>query len=166
MTAPAPSSSASGKWFLFGIGVALAVVGVLFVWLLGRSFLRAKDMKSWPEVSCVILSSEVEQRVHDPQSPPEYRHRVVYGYTWDGESYTGERISLRGSFWSSRPERAGRSLSNYPIGSTQTCHIKPEAPQFSVLETDSLAPGYSIWFPALFVVGGLVISIRSLRPKL
>ena len=163
MTASIQSSS--GKWFLFGIGVALAIIGALFVWLLGRSFLRASEMKSWPVVSCVILNSEVEQRLHDPQSPPEYRHRVLYGYTFAGESFTSDRISLRGSFWSSRQERAQKSLQAYPVGSTDTCHLKPGEPSFSVLETDSLAPGYSIWFPLLFVVGGLVISIRSMRPR-
>jgi len=36
---------------------------------------------------------------------------------------------------------------------------------FAVLKPDSQAPGYSIWFPALFVVGGLGIAFRALLKK-
>jgi hypothetical protein len=34
-----------------------------------------------------------------------------------------------------------------------------------VLRPDSLAPGYSIWFPSLFVIGGLGIAVRALRAR-
>ncbi len=165
MTSSSPIRSSSGKWFLFSIGLSVAILGALFVWLLGRSYLRAKDMRSWPEVECVILSSEIQQRAHDELSPLEYRHRVIYGYEWHGEPYTSERVSLRGRRWSSRQERAQSDLNEYPVGTTTTCHLRPGEPEFAVLEVDSLGPGYSIWFPGLFVVGGLGIAIRSLRPQ-
>lgn len=165
MTQTTPNRQSSGQWFLFGIGLSLALMGLIFVLLLGRSYIRAKDMRSWPQVECVILSSEVEERVHDSYSPPEYRHSVTYGYEWQGEAYTCSRISLRGSRWSSRPERAEKQLQDYPVGTTTTCYLMPNQPDFAILEVDSLAPGYSIWFPALFVIGGLGISIRSLRPR-
>ena len=152
----------SGRWFLVLLGLTVALIGGLFVGLLGRSFLRAREMRAWPEVPCVILTSEVEERIHDPQSPPEFRHNVSFGYEWLGEPRTGDHVSLRGSAWSSKHELAAKRAAEYPTGMTTTCRVDPGHPDFAVLKPDSLAPGYSIWFPGLFVVGGLGIAIKAL----
>jgi hypothetical protein len=151
-----------GRWFLAMLGLSLALIGGLFVWLLGRSFLRAREMRAWPEVTCVILSSDVEQRVHDPQSPPEYRHDVSFGYEWQGQPHTGDHLTLRGSPWSSKRMLAESRAVEYPVGKTTSCRVNPANPDFAVLKPDSLAPGYSIWFPGLFVIGGLGITVRAL----
>ena len=45
-----------------------------------------------------------------------------------------------------------------------TCYVNPVEFNSAYLKPDSLAPGYSIWFPALFVVGGLGMVISALRP--
>lgn len=162
-----PSSSAtpphhrSGSWFLTFIGITIALLGALFVWLMARSFLRAREMRSWPETSCVILSSEIEERLHDPQSPREYRLNVSFGYDWQGQAKTGDHLSLRGSPWSSKRELAEKRAVEYPVGKSTTCRVDPKNPDFAVLKPDSLAPGYSIWFPGLFVVGGLGIATRA-----
>jgi hypothetical protein len=155
-------SGQGGRWFLAALGLALALIGMLFVWLMGRSFLRAREMRTWPEVSCVILSSEIEERVHDPQSPSEFRHSVSFGYEWQGAAHTGDHPTLRGSPWSSKRELAEKRAAEYPAGATTRCRVSPENPDFAVLKPDSLAPGYSIWFPGLFVVGGLGITMRAL----
>lgn len=156
------NSNRGGRWFLVALGLALALIGTLFVMLLGRSFLRAREMRAWPEVTCVILTSDIEERIHDPQSPPEYRHNLSFGYEWNGEPRTGDHLTLRGSSWSSRRELARKRSLQYPSGMTTTCRVDPANPDFAVLKPDSLAPGYSIWFPGLFVVGGLGIAIRAL----
>ncbi|MFP6880316.1 MAG: hypothetical protein VCA34_05170, partial [Roseibacillus sp.] len=36
-------------------------------------------------------------------------------------------------------------------------------PSFAVLKRDSKAPGYSLWFPIIFVVGGLGIILGAVR---
>jgi hypothetical protein len=158
-----PPQRASGRWFLVALGVLLALLGGVFVWLMGRSFLRAREMRTWPEVSCVILSSEIEERIHDPQSRPEYRQDLSFGYEWKGEPRTGDHLTLRGSPWSSRRNEVAKRVAEYPAGMRTTCRIDPAHPDFAVLKPDSLAPGYSIWFPALFVIGGLGIAIRALK---
>ncbi len=132
---------------------------------MGRSFLRAYEMRKWPEVACVILSSEVEERRHDPNSPLEYRVDLSFGYEWKETAYTGDHMSLRGSSWSSRRGEIENRAAEYPVGKSTTCRVDPSNPGFAVLKPDSLAPGYSIWFPSLFVIGGLGISIRALRVK-
>lgn len=147
------------------LGLSISLLGAVFFGLMLRSFLRAYDMRSWPEVPCVILSSDVEQRRHDPRSPVEFRLVVTYGYEWQGQARTSDRFSLRGSPWTSKPDLIEERTSTFPVGARLTCRIKPGNPDFSVLVPDSLAPGYSIWFPALFIIGGLGITIRHL-PRL
>ena len=150
---------------MVSLGLSLVFIGSLFVWLLGRSYLRAKEMRSWPQVECVILSSEIQERIHDPQSPREYRQDVVFGYQWQGEARSSDRISLRGSPWTSKRNLMEKRAAEYPVGMKTTCWISPQDPDFAVLKPDSLAPGYSIWFPGLFVAGGLGIVFRSLVSK-
>ena len=158
---PHPSHR-SGRWFLVLLGLAVAAVGALFVWLMARSYLRAREMRSWPEVPCVILTSEIEERRHDPQSPVEFRLNVSYGYEWMNTPKTSERVSLRGSSWTSKRDLIAKRAAEFPLGMQTTCRVNPENPDFAVLQPDSLAPGYSIWFPSLFVIGGLGIAIRAI----
>ena len=155
----------SGRWFLAFLGLSIAIIGAIFVWLLARSFLRAREMRNWPQVECVILVSEMQERIHDPQSPREYRHSLNFGYEWQGEALTGDHLTLRGSPWSSKREIIEKRVAEHPVGMTTRCRVDPQAPNFAVLKPDSLAPGYSIWFPGLFVIGGLGIAIRSIIPQ-
>jgi Protein of unknown function (DUF3592) len=161
----APSNFDAGRWYLAVLGLVVALIGGLFVWLLARSFLRAKEMRTWPEVACVILSSEVEDRRHDENSPLEYRQNLSFGYEWRGQAHTSNHLTLRGNPWSSKRELAAARVAQYPVGQTFSCRIDPANPSFAVLKPDSLAPGYSIWFPGLFVVGGLGITLRAILPK-
>lgn len=165
MPTPHKTSAAGGRWFLVMLGLSVAALGILFIWLMGRSFLRAKEMRSWPEVECVILSSEIEERRNDPNSRREFRHNLSFGYEWNGEARTGDRLTLRGSPWSSRQGEVEKRSLEFPVGKRTTCRIDPSNADFAVLKPDSLAPGYSIWFPALFVVGGLGISWRAMGFK-
>ncbi len=162
MTADLPKPiHSSSRWFFVAIGLFLALIGSIFVWLMARSFLRAYEMRQWPEISCVILSSEVEEKQHDRSSPLEFRQKISYGYRWQNQAYTGERITLRGNPWTSKRNAIEERMQEFPSGKTTTCRVNPNNPSFAVLKPDSLAPGYSIWFPALFVIGGLGIAIRS-----
>jgi hypothetical protein len=156
------ASHRSGRWFLVLLGLSVAAVGALFVWLMARSYLRAREMRAWPEVPCVILTSEIEERRHDPHSPPEFRLNVSYGYEWLDTPKTGDRVSLRGSSWTSKRDVIAKRAAEFPLGAQTTCRVNPQNPDFAILQPDSLAPGYSIWFPSLFVIGGLGIAIRAI----
>lgn len=160
-----PQPSAAGRWFLAGMGISIALIGGLFVFLMGRSFLRAREIRHWTEVKCVILSSEVEERKHDEFSPIEYRHDLSYGYEWKGTAFTGDHLTLRSGAWTSNRKVAAERAADYPVGKATTCLVNPADPAVAVLKPDSLAPGYSIWFPCLFVVGGSGIVFRALTAK-
>ena len=161
MTKTPPKPSAAGRWYLAGIGLSLALMGAVFFWLMWRSFERAREMQAWPEVECVILSSEIEERRIDPNSPAEYRVDVTYGYNFAGKARTGDHSTLRGNPWTSKTDVVEEKVKQYPAGSRTTCRVNPANLDFSVLKPDSKAPGYSIWFPALFIVGGLGIVMRA-----
>jgi len=162
---PSASGNLAGRWFLALLGLSLALIGGLFVWLMARSYLRAREMRSWPEVPCTILTSEVEEKRHDENSPMEFRHDLTFGYQWQGTARTGDHLTLRGGAWSSSRETVEKRAAEFPVGTTTTCRVNPASPDLAVIKMDSLAPGYSIWFPALFVIGGLGISLRALIRK-
>ena len=141
----------------------LAAVGGVFTWLMWRSFDRALDQGDWAEVPCRILRSEVLERRIGPDSPPEFGYGVTFEYRVGGESHSAETVSLRGTSWSSHSEPARSWMERYPLDSEQTCHVNPDDPSQAVLEPDSKGPGYSLWFPLLFVVGGLVMIVNAVR---
>lgn len=155
------ASPHAGSYFLLILGMLLAMIGGLFVTIMAASALRAAETRSWPQVPCVILVSEVEERLHDPQSPIEYRHAIVFGYEWQGQRLSSDQASLRGNPWSSKRDVVLNRAARYHPGDETVCHVNPADPTFAILEPDSLAPLYSIWFPGLFVLGGLVMAARA-----
>jgi len=157
--------STAGRIYLVFIGLATALLGLLFCWLMGRSYLRAHAMRSWPEIPCVILASEISERRIDPNSAPEFQFSVQYGYEWRGQAFTGDHYTWRGSSWSSRKDDASELVKTFAIGSRSLCRVDLGNPSFAVLKMDSQAAGYSIWFPGLFVIGGLGIAGRALFRK-
>jgi hypothetical protein len=150
-----PQRSTGSRVYLTFVGLALAVAGAVFAALMWRSFERAREVESWPVVPCFILRSEVEERQIDPNGPVERRFAVLYGYEWEGAPRESDLIKLRGSMWSSKPEGVQSFIERYPEGSRQECRVNPANPAVAVLEPESKAPGYSIWFPLIFVVGGI-----------
>jgi hypothetical protein len=159
------SPSPAGRCLLAFIGLSTAAIGAVFVWLLGQSYLNAKAMRAWPQAPCTILLSTVEERQHDPFSPFEYRHSILFGFEFQGKNHTSTLLSLRGNPWSKNRTDVEKRMKALPQGTRTSCFISPTAPHIAVLKTDSLAPGYSIWFPSLFVLGGLVMAVRAIKPR-
>ncbi len=160
-----PQPSAAGRLYLAAIGLSLALMGGIFFWLMWRSFDRALHMQSWPEVRCVIITSDIEERRIDPNSPSEFRVNVTYGYEFNGKPRTGDHMTWRGNPWTSKSDVIDERLAAFKPGTSITCRVDPNNPDFSVLKPDSRAPGYSLWFPALFIVGGLGITVRAITVK-
>ena len=147
--------STGSRVYLSLIGLLLFVAGGLFTWLMGRSFQRAREMESWPRTEAVILKAEVEERRIDPNRPTELRFAGLYSYEWEGVDYRSSRFALRGTPWTSKPEKVRESLERYPVGSVHEVAVNPSEPAMALLDLDSRAPGYSIWFPAIIALGGL-----------
>ncbi len=159
------TSPHAGRIFLFVLGLLLAAIGGVFVWMMAASAMRAKETRNWPQVPCVILVSEVQERLHDSQSPVEYRHHVVFGYEWEGGRHVSEQASLRGNPWSSKRDVVLERAARLNAGDETLCFVNPADPTFAILQPDSMAPLYSIWFPGVFVLGGLVMAARAVMKK-
>ena len=120
-----------------------------------QSFSRAREIAAWPRAEAVILKSEMEERRVDPVHSGEVRFSVLYAYEWQGRDMQSERFGLRGSRWTSKMKRVEALLEAYPVGSTHEVLVNPADPAVALLNGESRAPGYSIWFPALVTIGGL-----------
>ena len=153
--------------FMSMIGVMLALAGGIFFWLMGASWLRAREIDRWAVVPCAILESEVESRRDDPdwpeEMPQEFRYRIRYAYDWQGAEFESGRFRLRGAPWSSRPEAAEEWVATYPVGTVAECRVNPANPAEAVFLPESKAPGYSLWFPLIFVVGGIGVVVGAWR---
>lgn len=151
--------------FLVIFGLIIAAIGGLFTALMWDSYQRASAMHEWPQVEAVILSSEIDERRHDEYSAKEYSVKLLYGYEWKGEARTGELLTARGNPWSKERARTERELKNFPAGMKTMAFVNPSEADFAVLKPDSKAAGYSIWFPLLFVAGGLGITFKAVRKE-
>lgn len=164
-----PSRTTGARVYLSLIGLLLALAGGIFSWLMWRSFDRAREIDDWPVVPCAILESRVEDRRENPDwpesMPQEFRFSVLYQYDWEDRTYESQRYRLRGASWKSRPDGAAALVERYPRGSVAECRVNPEAPSEAVLEGESRGPGYSLWFPLIFLVGGLGIMVGAWKER-
>ncbi|HAT19616.1 MAG TPA: hypothetical protein DCS85_05625 [Verrucomicrobiales bacterium] len=156
----------AGSLYLVFVGLLFCVAGGAFALLMWRSFDRASGQRAWAEIQCAILESRVDQRKIGSDVETEYSFAVTYGYSYDGKVFTSERYSLQGAPWSSSKERSQRRVDKFPGGATRSCYVNPEDPSSAVLKLDSKAPGYSLWFPLIFIVGGIGMMIGAVRSDL
>jgi len=154
------SATRSGKAYLFGIGLLIFLAGGVFFGLMWRSYERGREMAGWPQADALVMVSEIEERQIGPEVARDYRFKVLFGYEAQGRALTSSLWTLRGTPWSSAPERAEALAARYPVGSRVTCIYDPRQPQVAVLKAETKAVGYAIWFPGIFVVGGLGIMLR------
>lgn len=137
------------------MGVLLMLVGSFFAWRMWLSYEKAQITRSWTQVPCRVVSSRVVSERPTPNSSPAHRVEVRYEYEINGVKHTSTRIRQVEAAPTQHLDKALEKQLNYPPGSSQTCLVNPAAPDEAVLEHASHAALYSIWFPLLFVVGGL-----------
>jgi hypothetical protein len=156
----------AGRFFVCMIGIMLVLVAVLFEWLMLRSYLKAKETREWPQAEAIVTRSRVEER-HISGSAPEARLNLRYKYDYNGQSYICGNITPRGSKWSRERTTVTSLLAEYPAGSAHQAWINPEYPDVAILKHDTKAAGYTLWFPAVIMVGGCGIiwgGVRNNKP--
>ena len=154
----------AGKFFVCMIGLMLVLVAVLFQWLMLRSYLNAKQTREWPRAEAVVIRSSIEERQISGY-PPEVRLNICFGYSYDGEDYVSDNITPRGSKWSKERASVTGLLADYPAGSTHYAWVNPESPNGAILQHDTKAAGYTLWFPVVIMVGGCGIIWGAVRDK-
>ena len=146
------------------LGLALILMGGLSTVLLWHAWQRAEETRRWTPVEAVIISSEMLTDRPTPHSPLKFTPEVHYRYTFQGRTFTGHRIK-RVDGPSSHKEKAEEVVKEHRTGKVVTCYVNPAQPDFAILEHETRASLYSIWFPLLFVVGGLGMLWSAIRPQ-
>lgn len=157
-------SSLSGRLWLAGMGLFLACAGLLFTWVLWTAWQRAEETRRWTPTPCRIISAQVVSERPTPHSNPEFKAEIRYHYTFEGQSLTGSHIK-RVDPVTQHEDNARKKLEDYPIGQDLTCYVNPAQPDQAVLKHDTRAALYSIWFPLLFVFGGLGMAWNALKRR-
>lgn len=159
------NATVPARIYLSLIGLLLAAAGGVFTWLMSESYQQAKAISDWPEVDAIVLRSEVVPRRVDPQLPPEYQFQVWYAYEWEGSNYESDRYQTRDAPWTKDRSRAEAFAARYKTGELYPVKVNPDDPSQAVLAGESKAAIYSIWFPLIFVVGGLGMVVGAWRPR-
>lgn len=159
--------SIGGSIYLIFIGLAVAVMGVIFVALLYKSYVEAKETRSWAKVDATIIESAVAERQFSKETAKEYSLKLLYEYRYDGESNFGANLKRRENPWYRNRDKITAVVEAYPVGMSTVAFVNPELPEEAkepreaLLMHETKAGGYSIWFPGLFVIGGLGIVFRA-----
>lgn len=147
------------------MGLFLIVLGSTFVWYLLASWKRAKAMDDWVAVPSEIITSEVQQWQYNAISAVEYIPMVEYTFTFEGKEYVSDQIR-RVPIRSALREKIEPWIEKYGVGERPTAYVNPQEPEVAVLKRESKAAIYTVWFPMLFVVGGLGMILSGLMPSL
>jgi Protein of unknown function (DUF3592) len=144
------------------MGVVLALVGSVFTGVLWRAWQRAEETRRWIETPCLVVSSQLVSERRSPQSNIKHTIQVRYRYEVAGRSYLGHRIRRVDGPKGDLAEAQGLRQEFSP-GQKLSCWVQPEEPAMAILRHDTRAPLYSIWFPLLFVIGGLRMAWAAWR---
>lgn len=156
-------SGKGGFYYLAFIGIALAVMGGVFVVILALGYVKAKETLDWPVEEGTVVLSRVKERTLGPGVPTEYAHEILFEYRHEGEPYQGDRVKRRDNPYFKEKAKAERWVADWPVGKEVEVFVDPDNPSFAVLDHDTRAAGYTIWFPGVFLVGGLVVLVRAIH---
>ncbi len=153
------------RLFLFAVGGFTLVLGSFFTYIMAQSYLNARETRSWVETPATITEAEVEERKIGEHVPVDYAARVEFTYTYNGAPFTASLLSPRGQKWAKERAKAVHDLGDLTPQLETTCWVNPSAPGTAILQHDTKAAGYSIWFPLLFVIGGGGVMIGAFRKR-
>ena len=114
----------------------------------------------------MVVVSQVGERRLGRDVPVEYSHELVYEYQFGGRFYRNERLKRRENPFFKDEDKITPEVERFAVGSKVEAFVNPEKPEEAVLEHETKAPGYSIWFPGLVLFGGLGIVARALLKML
>lgn len=160
--------SIGGSIYLIFIGLAVAVMGMIFVALLYKSYVGAKETRAWPRVEATVIESVVAERQFSKETAKEYSLKLLYEYRYEGESIFGANLKRRKNPWYRNRDKIVAQVKELPVGMSTEAFVNPEMPEDpqepreALLMHETKAAGYSIWFPSLFVIGGLGIVFRTI----
>lgn len=156
------------------LGMSLMAAGLAVTVLLFIPWRRAKETHAWTETPCVIVESYTREVQSGDLAHTTHRVFLRYRYAFGGKEHTGtkwRRITYAGeedeglSRKTPHASEAVKLVDKYPAGAAATCWVNPAAPHEAVLEHQTTASIYTLWWPMLFAVGGAGIVWSAVRRK-
>lgn len=144
-------NSLAGKLGASLFFAAFLGLGLLFLGLLGMTFVQTVQPYFWPTASAEILSSKIKPDGDD------YRVEVHYRYSWNGNTFESDTFTQpKKSF--SHYDSAAKALGGLTTGAKASCRVNPKDPSIAVLHLSDLWIGLFVVIPLAFVaVGGFGI---------
>ena len=139
-------------------------LGLAFCWLLARGYHAAKGYDSWIPTPAKVNSAWIKMVPQPGAEPPRYTFKVRYSYTTNGTAQTGTRLKeIPGN--TRLRSKVEKLESRFAVGKQVTCYVNPADPTMAILIRPTKAPGYTWWFPGLFVVGGAGMCFAAFRQR-
>lgn len=145
------------------MGLFFVGLGSLFVLFLWAAYQKAKAMDVWIETPAEILRSEVIDWRSTKYTNAEFKADLRYRYEFGGKSYESTQIKIADGPSGER-KRIEKKIKPYPAGSTVSAFVNPANPAQAVLKRNTKAAIYTVWFPMIFVIGGIGVIVSALRP--
>jgi len=154
------SNTAAGKGcatMFFGV---FAIMGLVFLVLIGKAGWETVRTYAWTKTDCVIESSSVREKDERAEFLVRYTYRV------GGRHYTGTRLTT-GMSESLSLVSAERKAQRYSAGRPAYCYVSASAPDESVLERGSLWAFLFGLIPLVFIVVGVggIIGVWRSKPE-
>ncbi len=135
--------------FLQG-GLLLYLMGLFFIALTVQPIARSWFPPAWAETTAVVTIAEKNIAPgSDNATRPSYRFE--YRYTVDGQTYTGNRYSLKYASGSSNPK-----VEKFSPGETISVFYNPDNPALAVVET-----GTASTFTYFLAFLGLILLVMA-----
>ena len=157
-----PSNEAPFGCLVAFLSIFIIAGLTLFIAFTVRPAVQVMLASDWVETPCTILTSEVEEHSGDDGST--YRIAITYRYTFDGESYSGDRYDFTGAATGGRKQKE-RVVAEYPPGAERSCFVDPGAPEDSVLVVQVGATFLFGFFGFVFMAIPLAIIVIGRRAK-
>ena len=155
-------SGAKAKYGLVAFFAIFAIAGLAMLYPLGiRPIAKTLDARSWVEVPCRVLRSEV--RSHDSDDGTTYSIYILYSYDYDGCMYKADRYDFVGGSSSGYRGKA-RVAAEYEAMPNPVCYVNPRHPSEAVLKRGFHAKLLLALFPLPFIAvgfGGMVYTWRG-----
>lgn len=138
-------------------------VGVWMLWSIGNAFVDAYQMQDWVQVEAQLRRAGYE--THSGDDSYTYEAYAEYTYTYQGETFVGDRVSIAGGADNigDYQQDIGRNLGNAMArGESILVYVDPDSPSDSIIDRGirwGLIGFKSIF---LFVFGGVGLGLLIL----
>lgn len=141
-------------------------MGAAFCWFMGlKPLLKSLQSQDWPQVNCVITTSEVI--TNHSSDGNTYKVNIQFSYQYDGQHYNGGSYDFSDISSSGRKSKS-QIVRQYPVDSQALCYVNPAQPSQAVItNTIPKIAYFTIPFSSIFILigAGCMAGALGLAPK-